>query len=88
LRGAFGVDTQLIDDGSCFLTDVDAAVDAAKIGAFIVAPEYVRQGIGRAPFMRCEAEACARDLTNFELMSTLTADVMIEFVPMRKEFAI
>jgi GNAT superfamily N-acetyltransferase len=138
LRGVFGVDTQLIDDGTYFLAEVDheivgcggwsrrrtlfggdrhaerddgeldPTVDAAKIRAFFVHPDYSRQGIGRALLMRCEAEARAQGFTNFELMSTLTGvplylalgylpsvmvryplatDVMIEFVPMHKEFA-
>jgi len=138
LRGAFGIDTQLIDDGSYFVaeasgaivgcggwsrrrtlfggdrhaerdaSELDASVDAAKIRAFFVDPDYARQGIGRALLLRCEAEARAHGFTNFELMSTLTgvalyqslgyhsgkvvrysvaADVVIEFVPMRKVFA-
>jgi GNAT superfamily N-acetyltransferase len=138
LRGVFGVDTQLIDDGTYFLAEgghgivgcggwsrrrtlfggdshaerddgeLDPKIDAAKIRAFFIDPDYSRQGIGRTLLMRCEAEARAQGFTNFELMSTLTgvplylalgylpsamvryplaAHVMIEFVPMRKEFA-
>lgn len=138
LRGVFGVDTQLIDDGTSLLAEVDheivgcggwsrrrtlfggdshaerddgeldPKIDAAKIRAFFVDPDYSRQGIGRALLMRCEVEVRAQGFTNFELMSTLTgvplylalgylpsalvryplaAGVMIEFVPMRKEFA-
>jgi GNAT superfamily N-acetyltransferase len=103
LRGAFGVDTQLIDDGTYFLVELerkivacggwsrrrtlfggdahaerdarelDPAVDAAKIRAFFVDPDYERQGIGRALLERCEAEARAQGFTRFELMGTLTA---------------
>jgi GNAT superfamily N-acetyltransferase len=102
LCGAFGVDTQLIDDGTYFIAELgrdiagcggwsrrrtlyggdacaqrdagelDPAVDAAKIRAFFVAPEYERRGIGRALLERCEAEARAQGFSNFELMSTLT----------------
>jgi N-acetylglutamate synthase-like GNAT family acetyltransferase len=138
LRGAFGVDTQLIDDGTYFVaesagaivgcggwsrrrtlfggdsygrrdaTELDPTVDAARIRAFFVDPTHARQGIGRALLARCEAEARAQGFAHFELMSTLTgvklyqalgyqqspmvrlpvsADVMIEFVPMHKKSA-
>jgi len=135
LRGAFGVDSQLIDDGTYFVAELarviigcggwsrrgtlfggdrhaqrdarelNPQVDAARIRAFFVAPEHARQGIGRALLRRCEAAAQAQGFTRFELMGTLTgvpfyqalgyeageivrypatADVVIEFVPMRK----
>jgi len=101
LRGAFGVDTQLIDDGSFFVVELDErivacggwsyrrtlfggdaraerdsaeldpSVDAAKIRAFFVHPEYARRGIGRALLERCESEARARGFTRLELMGTL-----------------
>src|SRR5262245_33657823 len=101
LRGAFGVDTQLISDGTYFVaesegrlvgcggwswrrtlfggdarasrdaTELDPAVDAAKIRAFFVDPGAARQGIGRALLERCEAEARRRGFTRFELMGTL-----------------
>jgi GNAT superfamily N-acetyltransferase len=101
LRGAFGVDTQLIDDRTYFIVEVqdsivacggwsyrrtlfggdsraerdsaelDPAVDAAKIRAFFVHPDYVRRGIGRALLERCETEARARGFTRLELMGTL-----------------
>ena len=137
LRGAFGVDTQLVDDGTYFVAEIaqtlvgcggwsrrrtlfggdrhcerdarelDPKVDAAKVRAFFVDPGYARQGIARAILARCEGEARAQGFRSFELMSTLTgvslyqalgyqpdtlvrypvaAGVMIEFVPMRKEF--
>lgn len=105
LRGAFGVDTQLIDDGSYFVVELDAhqagqlvgcggwsrrrtlfggdahtgrdaaeldpRVDAARIRAFFVHPDYARRGIGRALLERCEREARALGFTRFELMGTL-----------------
>ena len=101
LQGAFGVDTQLIRDGTYFVaadgarmvgccgwsrrrtlfggdarTDRDAAeldprVDAAKIRAFFVHPDFARRGIGTAILERCERDAAARGFTRFELMSTL-----------------
>jgi GNAT superfamily N-acetyltransferase len=102
LRGAFGVDTQLIDDGTYFVVEferkivgcggwscrntlfggdahaqrdareLDPALDAAKIRAFFVDPDYARRGIGRALLERCEAEARAQGFTRFELMGTLS----------------
>ena len=101
LRGAFGVDTQLIDDGTYFVVEsdgrlvgcggwsrrrtlfggdahrerdageLDPRVDAAKIRAFFVDPDYARRGIGRALLERCESEARARGFHRFELMGTL-----------------
>lgn len=101
LRGAFGVDTQLIDDGTYFVVEVgnlvigcggwskrrtlfgsdahqardagelNPAIDAAKIRAFFVDPDYARHGIGAALLDRCETEAKARGFTQFELMATL-----------------
>jgi GNAT superfamily N-acetyltransferase len=136
LRGSFGVDTQLIDDGTYFVAEfgktivgcggwsrrrtlfggdhhpqrdtgeLNPQVDAAKIRAFFVVPGHARQGIGRALLLHCEAAAQAQGFRRFELMGTLTGvpfyqalgyqpgelvrypatdDVLIEFVPMRKE---
>jgi GNAT superfamily N-acetyltransferase len=101
LRGAFGVDTQLIDDGTYFVAqgdgrlvgcggwsrrrtlfggdshaardaaELDPAIDAARIRAFFVDPEYARRGIGRALLERCEAEARERGYRRCELLGTL-----------------
>lgn len=101
LRGAFGVDTQLIDDGTYFVATsgeqlvgcggwsyrrtlfggdahaerdagrLDPELDAAKIRAFFVDPDYARQGIGRALLERCEQEARAQGFRRLELMGTL-----------------
>jgi GNAT superfamily N-acetyltransferase len=102
LRGVFGVDSQLIDDGTYFVADfdgkilgcggwsrrrtlfggdnhaardageLDPKVDAARIRAFFVDPDFARRGIGRALLGRCEAEARAYGFKRFELMGTLT----------------
>lgn len=101
LTGAFGVDTQLIVDGTYFVVELDGKivgcggwskrrtlfgsdsraqrdaseldpqVDAAKIRAFFVDPDYARRGIGRAILDHCEAKASAHGFTRFELMATL-----------------
>lgn len=100
LHGVFGVDTQLIDDGTYFVAEVegkivgcggwsrrrtlfggdkhaerdagelDPEVDAAKIRAFFVDPDYARQGIGRTLLARCETEARTQGFPRLELMST------------------
>jgi GNAT superfamily N-acetyltransferase len=101
LRGAFGVDTQLIEDRTYFVAEADGklvacggwskrrtlfggdarsdrdageldpALDAAKIRAFFVDPDYARRGLGSAILERCETEASACGFRRFEMMATL-----------------
>ena len=101
LRGAFGVDTQLIHDGSYFVIEIagrlaacggwsrrrtlfggdaragrdagelDPTVDAAKIRAFFIHPDFVRRGLGSLLLERCEQAAAARGFRRFEMMATL-----------------
>lgn len=101
LSGAFGVDTQLIRDGTYFViesdgriagcggwsrrrtlfgsdqradrdaTELDPSVDAAKIRAFFIHPEFARRGLGTALLARCEREAVSHGFRRFELMATL-----------------
>lgn len=106
LQGAFGVDTQLLKDGSYFVAQsaarpgapllagcggwsfrrtlfggdaradrdpqpLDPRVDAAKIRAFFVHPDWARRGIGAALLARCEQAALAAGFRRFELMATL-----------------
>lgn len=102
LQGAFGVDTQLIEDGTYFVAEagdgrivgcggwswrrtlfggdanrgrdaaaLDPAVDAAKIRAFFIDPDYSRRGIGSAILARCEQAARERGFTRCEMMATL-----------------
>jgi GNAT superfamily N-acetyltransferase len=101
LRGAFGVDTQLIRDGSYFVieaegqlaacggwsrrrtlfgsdaradrdaTELDPLVDAAKIRAFFVHPDFPRRGLGTRLLERCEYDAVAHGFSRLELMATL-----------------
>ena len=101
LLGTFGVDTQLVRDGTYFVTEneagltgcggwgrrrtlfggdaggardaaeLDPRVDAARIRAFFVHPDYARQGIGSAILASCESDAAARGFARAELMATL-----------------
>jgi GNAT superfamily N-acetyltransferase len=101
LRGAFGVDTQLIVDGTYFViesagqivgcggwsyrrtmfgsdagaerdaSELDPAVDAAKIRAFFIDPSYTRRGLGTLLLNKCESEAVARGFSHVEMMATL-----------------
>jgi GNAT superfamily N-acetyltransferase len=101
LKGAFGVDTQLIRDGSYYVretpdgivgcggwsrrrtlfggdahaqrdaSELDPALDAARIRAFFVDPAMVRQGIGSQILERCEADALSYGFRRLELMATL-----------------
>jgi len=101
LEGAFGIDTQLIRDGTYFViesegrvagcggwsrrhtlfgsdaradrdaSELDPAVDAARIRAFFIHPDFARRGLGTALLSRCEREAVAHGFTRFELMATL-----------------
>lgn len=51
---------------------LDPAVDAAKIRAFFVHPDWARRGLGTLLLETCENAAKAADFTRFEMGSTLT----------------
>ena len=53
---------------------LDPAVDAARIRAFFVRPDWARRGIGKAMLERCEAEAIALGFRAAELMATLPGE--------------
>ena len=102
LISVFGVDTQLIADGTYFVGEVDGAIvacggwskrktlfgadhcagredslldpelDAAKIRAFFVHPDWARRGIGSRVLEACESAAAAAGFTRFEMGATLT----------------
>jgi GNAT superfamily N-acetyltransferase len=108
LQGTFGVDSQLIADGTYFVAEaigkivgcggwsrrrtafggdafaerdasaLDPKVDAAKIRAFFIDPDFARQGIGKALLERCENEACAFGFSRFEMVATLTGVKLYE----------
>jgi GNAT superfamily N-acetyltransferase len=103
IRTVFGVDDQLIADGTYFVAEsdtgqiagcggwskrktlygasvygqsrdpelLDPAVDAAKIRAFFIHPDFARQGIGSAILEKCESEARGAGFTRAEMMATL-----------------
>ena len=50
---------------------LDPRIDAAKIRAFFIHPEFARQGIGRAILEACEREAVIFGFTSAEMMATL-----------------
>jgi GNAT superfamily N-acetyltransferase len=51
--------------------ELNPAVDAARIRAFFVHPDYARRGVGRAIVARCEEEIRAAGFKRIELASTL-----------------
>ncbi len=104
LRLVFGVDRQLIADGTYYVvehaagfaacggwsfrrtlfgadamhsrddSELQPALEAAKIRAFFVAPAFARQGLGTRLLEVCEAAAAARGFTTLELGATLTGE--------------
>jgi len=101
IGSAFGVDSELIRDGSYFVAEADGervgcggwsrrrtlfggdahsgrestlldpTVDAARLRAFFVRPDWARRGIGRALIERCEQRARAAGFGAVALMATL-----------------
>ena len=97
----FGIDSQLIADGTYFIAEVDGriagcggwskrrtlyggdqtktgednlldpATEPARIRAFFVAPDFARQGIGRALIEACEAAARNAGFSHLQLGATL-----------------
>jgi len=51
---------------------LDPAVDAAKIRAFFIHPDWARRGIGTKILEACEAAAREAGFTRFEMGATLT----------------
>jgi GNAT superfamily N-acetyltransferase len=103
IQTVFGVDTDLISDGTYFVAEssegmivgcggwsrrktlygasrygesrnpelLDPALDAAKIRAFFVHPDWARRGIGTAILDACEGEARSHGFRSAEMMATL-----------------
>ncbi len=57
-------------------TELQPAVDAAKIRAFFVHPDWARLGVGSRLLDACEAAASAAGFTRLELGATLTGEPM------------
>ena len=51
---------------------LEPAVDAAKIRAFFIAPEFARLGVGTRILQACETAAFAEGFRRFEMGATLT----------------
>lgn len=102
IQSVFGVDTELINDGTYFVVEsagqiagcggwsrrqtlygssnyadsrnsemLDPALDAAKIRAFFIHPDWARKGVGTLILDTCESEAAAEGFKSAEMMSTL-----------------
>lgn len=63
----FGADAQGGRDASLLVP----GVDAAKVRAFFVRPDWARRGVGRAILERCETEAREAGFTETQLLATL-----------------
>ena len=59
------------DDQEGLTGRLDPRIDAARIRAFFVHPDFARRGIARALYARCEAGARAAGFSAFALMATL-----------------
>jgi GNAT superfamily N-acetyltransferase len=57
---------------------LDPAVDAAKIRAFFVHPDWARRGLGTLVLERCEHAARAAGFRRFEMGATLTGVFLYE----------
>jgi len=55
---------------------LDPALDAARIRAFYVHPDWSRRGIGRRLMQACEVAARQAGFTQLELMATLTGEAL------------
>ena len=67
-RTLFGSDHAAVRESDL----LDPAVDAARIRAFFIHPEFARRGIGSQILSLCENAAIAASFTLFEMGATLT----------------
>ena len=58
-------------EGSRNPEELDPEIDPAKIRAFFVHPDWVRKGVGKMIFEKCESESRIYGFKSLELMSTL-----------------
>lgn len=54
--------------------ELNPQLDAARIRAFFVHPDWARRGIGRSILTHCETAAIASGFRNAELVATLTGE--------------
>ncbi len=113
LVSVFGVDSQLLTDGTYFVIEsdgelaasggwskratlyggdqvksapdplLDPRVDAARIRAFYVAPQFARRGLARQLFNACIADAVAAGFDRFQLGATLPGVPLYEALGFR-----
>ena len=57
---------------------LDPAVDAARIRAFYVAPQWARRGFARQLYLACESAAIAAGFRRFQLGATLSGVPLYE----------
>jgi GNAT superfamily N-acetyltransferase len=66
---------------------LDPPVDAAKIRAFFIHPDWARQGIGTLLLDACESAARTAGFTRFEMGATLTGAKLFQkrgYAPMER----
>ncbi len=108
LKYIFGIDTQLISDGTYYIFEIDGIIagcggwsmrktlyggdqhkelqdtlldpimEAARIRAFFVHPDYARRGIGRQIMNLCEKQAKEHGFSSLELGATLPGVALYE----------
>jgi len=60
------------------ISELIPGIDSARIRAFFVHPNYVRQGIGKKLLELCEKEAIISGYTSLELVATLSGEKLYE----------
>jgi GNAT superfamily N-acetyltransferase len=66
-RTLFGGDSRAQRDAG----ELDPAIEAARIRAFFIHPDFARRGLGRLLLQHCEDAARDRGFARFELVATL-----------------
>lgn len=69
-KSLFGGDASRTDDD----TALDPAIDAARVRAFFVHPDWTRRGIGRAIMTKCEEAIRAAEFRRVEIVATLAGE--------------
>jgi len=69
------------------LEKLNPSIDAAKIRAFFVHPDYTRKGIGNTLLTTCENEAKSFGFKTVELVATLSGEKLYsskDYIPIKK----